>query len=981
MQKIKIYSVLFCVFTSLACFFCNGMSGKGYTGSFAPFAARSYSTSFLLHNITFQSDVPFSSDEFFYLTDLKPQKLTSCRQVERAYHMLVNKRRFNTITIDISEDPSGGKNLHFTLASAWILKKLDFSGIWFGKPKYTILYTQQPGDVFDATLHEESVKAIKQFLQDQGYFNSMVYDELVYEKKYKMITAKVRINRNRRFIIRSVNYEIENVRVKDFLNKRFTASLRDALYSRDLIQKQAKKVKDFLKKAGFLRARIMSKYVIEKDVRAIHVTFNVSVDKRRSLTFQGNSVFSGRAIRDDIIGLDQPDWLFSPDIIKEQIRYEYYKKGYWNPVISHQKRGDLGYHFVIQEGKPVTIEAIVLKDSITQLPEPSPISIDELLSQKIFDQQLLDEWLDRLKNFYLTHGYWDFAIADKRFIKNPETGNYTIQLLIDKGSQRFWGGVVIEGMPELEQHEFFKKYKLSHEDQLVNFDIRWIADQRVFLLSHFQKLGYWYADVHPEILVLDFAKIAQNKQLAGATKVSLVWKVTTGEQVTFGKVFLRGNSRLPFKRILKEIKCKDGEPWRREKIDLTRKKLKRLGIFKAVQIQPYQMTKNKSKKPVILTLVDDDPLELRLRVGYFLTSKNFMFRRQSTPKLGTSLIFRNPTNRADKIAVDFDWTNFERTFNVDYQQPSFFNYSVMTRFKGYANKYIHPVRIGKSDSAYEALQNGLLFGFSDEYKQDYHWGVNVGNEWIKISRVRGYLRLDKPLIDHVLPYAFVEPTLVIDKLDDRINTTKGGLTFVSIKCMIPEDHGSVTARLTAEQSFFYPIYKDFIGAARVRFGHVFRRAFGQIMPLERFYLGGPNSVRGYEIDSLPPLGVTEKGVDGKIIKEYSTNGVRDVLQARDKNITKDYTIQGGSSMFNANFELRFGLIKDLGAVLFQDIGVLSQSGLAGFKSVWFPSSGFGLRYKTPIGAIRFDIGWKWKKRFDVDRNSPYMWYLSLGQAF
>ncbi|KKQ48964.1 MAG: hypothetical protein US69_C0011G0038, partial [candidate division TM6 bacterium GW2011_GWF2_38_10] len=202
-------------------------------------------------------------------------------------------------------------------------------------------------------------------------------------------------------------------------------------------------------------------------------------------------------------------------------------------------------------------------------------------------------------------------------------------------------------------------------------------------------------------------------------------------------------------------------------------------------------------------------------------------------------------------------------------------------------------------------------------------------------------------------------------------------TFFSLKCMIPENKGKSTARLIAEQAFFYPIHHDIILATRLRIGYIFRRNFEYIMPIERFYLGGPHSVRGYEVDALPPLGVIEKDATGAVIKTYTTNG--ETNHTLPSTTTKEYTIQGGSSMLNGNIELRFPLIKNLGGVAFQDVGVLSQSGLAGFKEKWYPASGFGLRYKTPIGALRFDIGWKWKRRLEKD--SAYCWYLTLGESF
>lgn len=510
-----------------------------------------------------------------------------------------------------------------------------------------------------------------------------------------------------------------------------------------------------------------------------------------------------------------------------------------------------------------------------------------------------------------------------------------------------------------------KKYVTENTDYLIPFNMNWLRQQKIYLLNYFQKLGYWYIKVKPHIHLYPVeAEQLQKIKYKHATKVFVNWNIILGPRVKFGKLVVRGNSKLPFKRIIKEVKFKEGDLWSKEKLELTRKKLKRLGVFKQIQIHPYQITENKSKKPVILNLVDDDQLELRLRAGYFLTNKNFLFKRQSTPKIGAGLTMKNLTNRADNLDFDTFFTRFERKCETTYQQPSILGSSHTAKFSGYANKYIHPVQMGSSDSAYEAEQTGLLAGLSDEFKDNYYWGLTAGNEWIKTSRVRGNLNLHPSLINKTIPYFFVDPSFIIDKRDETINTTKGSLTYLSIKVMVPHTRGVITSRFTAEQSIFYPVYDKIVLAARLRFGHLFSRHFNQVQPIERFYLGGPYSVRGYEKDSLPPLGLN-------VTKKTDENN--------NTTETHSYTIQGGSSMMNGNLELRIPVFKKFGAVLFQDVGVLSQSSFAGLTKSWYPSSGFGVRYQTPVGAIRFDIGWKWKKF--VKDDCPYAWYLTLGEAF
>lgn len=978
-----IYIIILCIFPCLVTF--NGYAEPTCKGNFREFFSaltKEKRTSLFISKLTFHCDAPLDAHEFFELTNLKEQTTYSYQDIYRACKFLDTKKRFSTINLSCT-DYKNGKYLHFDLTAHWVFKKLSITGVWFGIQKYAALYVQQPGDIFDMQLHEESLKSIKKTLNDEGYFNHIVTDELIYSKKRKTIHVRIALKRHKKFSINTLSFEIKDFdkyihnqgkdikRLPHALKRSFGTSFIRRSYSKNRIIKHIEKIRAYLKKKNFFNCRLAFTRTINKEQNIVDIVFHLFLGKRKILRTSGNYYFSDKEINEEIIGSDEPDWLFSPDIITEQIMHAYYKKGFWETRVTHHPLDHTGYHFIIDEGPPTIISNIVIKEGSEFLNLDSAFFWPELTRDHQFDQSQLDLGLERLKNFYYSQGHWDFSVVGQRFFKNYDTNHYTIRILVSRGLQRFWGGFEIDGFKELETTEFFKKYQIPPSNSYpVTFNYNWLAQQRLFLINYFQNLGYWYVDVQPTFEITHL----EPQQL----KIFVRWNIVPGKRVRFGKLIMQGDTKLPFKRILRDVKFKEGHLWKNEKIDLTRKKLKRLDLFKSVHITPLDLAKQTSKKPIVLSLIDDDPLEGRFRLGYFLTSKNFLFRQESTPKVGASLVVRNPSNHADKLCLEFDWTRFERKLDFDYQQPSFFGLSFTGKFKGYANKYVHPVRIGSSSSAYEAIQHGFLIGINDEYKKDYFWGINIGNEWMKTSRVRGFLNFDKALIDKTLPFFFIEPSILVDKLDNRIDPHQGTLTFIALKTMIPENHGSLFARFIIEQSFFHSFLNDTITfASRIRLGHIFRRSFDQIMPVERFYLGGPYSVRGYTKDAIPPIGVTEKTADGTIVREYTIKN--DVQLSSDPSITREFTIQGGATMINGNLEIRFPFIGSLGGVVFQDIGVLSQIGFLGLNDTWYPTSGLGLRYKTPIGAIRFDIGWKWKHHLPGD--SRYAWYLTIGEAF
>jgi translocation and assembly module TamA len=85
-------------------------------------------------------------------------------------------------------------------------------------------------------------------------------------------------------------------------------------------------------------------------------------------------------------------------------------------------------------------------------------------------------------------------------------------------------------------------------------------------------------------------------------------------------------------------------------------------------------------------------------------------------------------------------------------------------------------------------------------------------------------------------------------------------------------------------------------------------------------------------------------------------------------------------MFNLNFEMRFPIYFQLEGAAFIDAGVLIKDSIQDVPDNLLGGAGFGFRYNTPIGPLRFDLAFKLDRKYP-EFESPYAWYLTLGQAF
>jgi outer membrane protein assembly factor BamA len=170
--------------------------------------------------------------------------------------------------------------------------------------------------------------------------------------------------------------------------------------------------------------------------------------------------------------------------------------------------------------------------------------------------------------------------------------------------------------------------------------------------------------------------------------------------------------------------------------------------------------------------------------------------------------------------------------------------------------------------------------------------------------------------------------------------------------------------LFAQYAFYKPV-RSMVFANSVRIGLATPFAGSFVPTSQLFFSGGGTSLRSFPIDEAGPQRLVP---------------FCNVLQNQSGCVNITVPV-GGRQLFILNSELRFPLriTKALGGVVFYDGGnVYSAINLPNFINNYTNTVGFGLRYATPIGPVRFDIG---RNLNPVAGINPLQYYITIGQAF
>jgi outer membrane protein assembly factor BamA len=915
----------------------------------------------ILEKISYHADCVVQQAEFDYLTALRKGEAITAQAVINAVGYLLKKNKFETITLEITPS-SSGISLHIELASFVTFGRLKIKGLLTDKQKYSHCYLMEYGDRFEQERHDYSIKKMKQLCKDEGYCDVSIESVIRHDSTANMAHPTLTITRGKQFVISDIDIHIEGdgyepqpqefELLRKSIEKNCFKRVIKAAYQKELLNQKASAVKDYLAREGYVPVAIVLDEQLDALNKKVRLVWHITIQHRLVFLFSGNRFFSDKQLRELVIQFGQSASLLPPHALAQDIERMYKEKGFWAVKIAVTQERDRAL-FSISEGSRAYIERVEIRridqegglavrdtglSGASAAPQSSVqpgivplidtrVMIKKCFKAAYFDQKIEDASFALMRDWYEKQGFKNMRILGHTYKAGSQLQSYVLSVSIEEGAP---------------------KQDLEREDKVRE------------------------------------PKNSETKNSAGKDT-----------ELRFGKTVVQGALTYPFDRVMRELQYEQGDVWSQQAVKKTFLQFKKRTVFDEIYVRPDKkkaveatgllpsdlLPSDLLASDLLVRLRHDDPCEVRLRTGLGLQNvQRYQTFGGLTYKLGGSFLFKNPTNRGDLFAVDADFSRSHRELVGKYTIPWFCGLPVDGIVQAYGIRHYQPGFIGNKQNIYRVAQQGALMGL---YRKSSHGdaGLNMGFEWMRTKLadtsepgqtfahdIARAIDFNPRLQNRLVPFFFVEPTLYIDRLDDKFNPHAGWYSLMSMKGMIPlhePQADSFFVKFLAEYAYFKSLFSGisrFAGdscvlALRARVGHIFYQQFNAIMPTERFYLGGSHSMRGYDPDAAPPLGVY-----------VDSHGHQQAVP------------RGGKTMLNGNVELRVPLVSRVGGVVFQDLGLLRGDSWSDIRAKdLLASSGFGLRFNTPVGPLRFDIGFNWRKHHELE--SRYSWSLSFGQAF
>lgn len=846
------------------------------------------------------------------------------------------------------------------------------------------------GDIFRASAVTEGLQRLREALRDEGLYGAEVSAEFLAHADTHQMDIVVHIKPGPRAVVG----EIDLTNGTEFATTEIIARTKIKIgkeVTSEHLQRSTDRVRKFLTKKGHLSARaVIRRGPYDAAKNTVPLNLDVTEGPLIQVVVTGAKISKGDLKR--LVPIYQ-EGAVDTDLLEEgkrNLRERQERQGYFDAKVDYNTET----HAVVQnatgwQGTEETITYHVERGDRHKLVAIEiagnryfgkdllkgrlQISARSFGTRSHFSQRLVESDAQSMRNLYLSNGFLEASVAaDVQDNYKGRQGDRMVRFNVVEGPQTSVASLAIDGI-----HAFKEAELLSVVGSVPGqpYSEANVASDRDNILAEYFNEGYPEATFTstaqriPAEPAQEKMKVSESPALQ-AEPVRLVYHIQEGPQTHVRRVLLSGYVHTRENVIQREVRVKPHEPLRQGDVVESQRRLYNLGVFNRVTIGPQNPTGTDPDKDIVVLVEEAKRYTIAYGGGFEVqrlasTSDPTAGQVQAAPRGIFEITRNNLTGRGDSLSLRIRGSTIEDRILLGYTHP---------------NLYSDP-KLSLQATVYTEKSQDINTFTENRYEGSLQLTDVVTSHTTLVYRYVFRKVVISDLNSHVSPEEiplFEQPTLVSefgatwirDTRDNPAEATKG--TFNSADFAIADTGIGSSAsfmRFFVQNSTYHPIKGHFSFARSIRIGILepfantvsltFPSQMGlpQLIPLpERFFAGGGTSLRGFGLNQAGP-------------RDSSTG----------------YPV-GGQALVALNQEVRFPMHlpfigSQLGGALFYDGGnVFSQLSHITFRyrpptpvfdtpthceynctnelNYFSHTVGFGVRYATPVGPIRVDLGYQ-----------------------
>ena len=896
--------------------------------------------------------------------------------------------RFQDILVDAVDAPNGAVVLRYTMIPIHAVERIEFRGsLGLSQGLLRDTVNERFGRTPPLGRAGDVTRVLERLYQDRGYFNASIRPGSSEGQASTRTILTFDIDSGPQARIRHIDVVGDTQTTREDLLARLDLAPGRG-YERPHLNDRLEEYVRRLKSRGRLQAAANHTASVSSDGTTADLELDVRAGPVVSVQFQGDPLPAAR--RAELVPIER-EGSVDEDLLEDslqRIREFLRQQGYWKADATVDPR---------QEGDRLTVTFTVRRGPLYRVsPDGVQVTGNTAISQQEirpliplapgvpYVASYLDAASAAIDRVYRERGFaWVSVKASENEVDATDVSGAALMrpiIAIAEGPRAELGEISIRGVTAISEAEVRRLMQFKPGTPYYEPAIRGARDA---VGLEYLNLGFASAQV------TFVPSVSEDK-----TRVNLAIEVVEGPQTIVDHVIVVGNQRTAEEVIRREVLLRPGAPLGLRDLLESRRRLSALGLFRRIDIR--ELEHGPPTRRDVLVSIEEAPvttlgygggLELtqRLRAagpggqaeerieaaprGFFDIGRRNLGGKNRSVNLFTRVSLR-PEDSADPLEDGQGFGFSEYRFVGIYREPRALGWNADFALTGAVEQGIRSsfnfTRKGVSAELLRRLTPALQTSVRYTFGTTRTFDERLSDE-------------EQALIDRRFPQvrlSIVGGTIALDRRDDVVEPSRG--SFLS-------GEASMASRATGGQVGFLKTYvqgywfKRVPGAPRVIFAT--RAALGladgfpsEVSPTdedgrpiegptvivedlpasERFFAGGDTTIRGFALDTVgAPETISVRGFP-----------------------------RGGNAVLIMNGELRVAVWKEIGTALFVDGGNVFERVTQFDIGELRGSVGFGLRYRSPIGPIRLDLGFKMDRREFAGRlEARSVLHFSLGQAF